>query len=175
MLHRLAGNTTSAKALIDVFGARDRVPVPENVRLRYADHADVRALTRRTDGALNKGAGDALRHLARFAAFRAAGGSELRKGLPDDLPLAKGGEPDQDVLARFTIGKLVCKVRRSAKGVASMTIEGPDLPNPYHMLLSDPSESTARRVASGAVPLLMVGRVPIEGVFRRSGVLSAEA
>lgn len=175
MLHRLAGNTPSAKALIDVFGARERIPVPAEVEERYANHPDVDALTQRIDGAsLSKGAVRALGIVARLMAFTAAGGSALRKGLPDDLVLAKAAGADDSVVLRFHIGAFTCTVRRGTSGVATMTIEGP-IPNPYSMLLNDASEFTARRVAAAALPLLRTGRVPMEGVFRRQGTLSAAA
>lgn len=290
MLHRFAGNTPSAKALIDIFGVRSPEPLPLAVAQKYGEHPEVHKLIERADGfptapfpqgfdyrgevaenvsltpfganeiegktgkaaadaagaasvlrattmrhlglkgamardegnhavnaeamsdarglmarpatwwadqaaqvgnprrlaeaemqrllgahrAMAKSMGRALGVMARLMAFTAAGGSALRKGLPDNLVLAKAAGADDSVVLRFQIGAFTCTVRRGASGVATMTIEGP-IPNPYSMLLNDASEFTARRVAAAALPLLRTGRVPMEGVFRRQGALSAAA
>lgn len=65
----------------------------------------------------------------------------------------------------WAVGAYTCELRKSAAGLVVLTVRGPKLPLPYHLVVG--GEIDARRQAPGVVEELRAGRVPAEGVFRR--------
>lgn len=130
--------------------------------------ADVRVLTdlgRRPAGkTLAKGRVHAL-----FEALRTLRAGSYPPGL--DLELAKASDPQgADIVRRFTVaGDVECVLRRAPSGVYVLTLAHPRWALPFHMIIR--SEGEAEQAARAAVPLLLAGRVPDEGVFRRAGPL----
>ena len=89
----------------------------------------------------------------------------MSKGLPDQLIAA---DPSTiDVLDRWDEDGYTCQVRKAAGGAQYLTIEGGNLPIPYHAIVSD--TTAARRTAQEAIPKFKRGRSPREGVYRRPG------
>ena len=71
---------------------------------------------------------------------------------------------------RYRLGTHQCRFQKGADGLAVLSISGPKMPLPYHMVLGPQGTwRTSMAKAREAIELLREGRVPTEGVFRRIG------
>jgi len=103
--------------------------------------------------------------IALFRSLSRAEAVPMSKGLPDQLVQA---DPNTiDVLEKWDEDGYTCQVRKAAGGAQYLTIEGGNLPIPYHAIVAD--AAAARRTASNAIPLFRRNRSPREGVYRRTG------
>lgn len=96
------------------------------------------------------------------------GGSAMRKGTVIDLL----GEPTREngrvVEAMFKISGYRCRYLRKSGALPILTIEGKDLPLPYHLIVRSWTDSLEK--GRDAVAAFLSGNTPARGVFRAAGL-----